>query len=51
MENGTFMKARDSVNDGRRDNPFELGSDSEFANIYTMYNICTGERSEPEKKS
>ena len=27
---------------------FELGSDSDFLNIYTMYN--TGERSEPEKK-
>ena len=27
---------------------FERGSDSDFSNIYTMYN--TGERSEPEKK-
>ena len=25
---------------------FELGSDSDFSNIYTMYN--TGERNEPE---
>ena len=27
---------------------FELGSDSDFSNIYTIHN--TGERSEPEKK-
>ena len=40
------MKARDSVYDGRRDNPFELGGDSDFSNFNTMYN--TGERSEPE---
>ena len=32
--------------DGRRDNPFELGSDSDFSNFNTMYN--TGERSESE---
>ena len=42
------MKARDSVYDGRRDNPFELVSDSNFSNI-DIYNTCTGERSEPEK--
>ena len=36
MENGTFMKARDSVYD-----------DSDFSNIYTMYD--TGKRSKPEK--
>ena len=40
------MKDRDSVYDGRRDNPFELGGDSDFSNFNTMYN--TGERSEPE---
>ena len=32
--------------DGRRDNPFELGGDSDFSNFNTMFN--TGERSEPE---
>ena len=30
---------------------FELWSDSDFSNIYTMYMYNTGERSEPEKKS
>ena len=45
--NGTCVKACDSVHDGWTDNHFELGSDSNFSNIYTMYN--TGERSEPEK--
>ena len=40
------MKARDSVYDGRRDNPFELVGDSDFSNFNTMFN--TGERSEPE---
>ena len=45
--NSTFInKARDSVYDGRRDNPFELGGDSDFSNFNTMFN--TGERSEPE---
>ena len=45
--NSTFInKARDSVYDGRRDNPFELGGDSNFSNFKTMLN--TGERSEPE---
>ena len=43
--NGTFMKARDSVYDGRRGNPLNL----DFSNIYIIYN--TGERSETEKKS
>ena len=32
--------------DRRRDNPFELGGDSDFSNFNTMFN--TGERSEPE---
>ena len=32
--------------DRRRDNPFELGGDSDFSNFDTMYN--TGERSERE---
>ena len=45
--NGTFVKACDSVHDWWTDNHFELGSDSNFSNIYTMYN--TGERNEPEK--
>ena len=31
---------------GRRDNPFELGGESNFSNFNTMFN--TGERSEPE---
>ena len=45
--NSTFInKARDSVYDGRRDNPFELGGDSDFSNFNTMFN--TDERSEPE---
>ena len=39
--NGTFMKARDSMYEGKRE-PFELGSDSDFFfffffDIYTMY--------------
>ena len=34
------------MSDGRRDNPFELGGDSDFSNFNTMFN--TGERSEPE---
>ena len=33
--NGTFMEARDSEYDERT--LFELGSDSDFFNIYTMY--------------
>ena len=45
--NGTFMKARDSVYDGRRDNPLNLELIL-FFYIYTLFN--TGERSEPEKK-
>ena len=45
--NGTCVKACDSVHDGWTDNHFELASDSNFSNIYTMY--YTGERSEPEK--
>ena len=40
--NRTFMKVRDSVYGRRRDNPFGLGRDSGFSNIYTMFN--TGER-------
>ena len=32
--------------DGRRNNPFELGGDSDFSNFDTMFN--TGEQSEPE---
>ena len=43
------MKARDSVYDGRRDNPFELGCDSDFSNFNTMFN--TGERSKPENNN
>ena len=39
------MKARDGVYDGKKELLFELGSDSEFSIIYTMYNI--GERSKP----
>ena len=35
--------------DGRRDNPFELGGDSDFSNFNTMFN--TGERSEPENNN
>ena len=48
--NGTFMKARDSVYDGIRDNPFnvEVIRIFFFLNIYTMYN--TGERNKPEER-
>ena len=35
--------------DGRKDNPFELGGDSDFSNFNTMFNI--GKRSEPEKNN
>ena len=35
--------------DGRRDNPFELGGDSDFSNCNPMFN--TGERSEPENNN
>ena len=44
-----MYKARDSVYDGRRDNPFEIGGDSDFSNFNTMFN--TGIRSEPEKNN
>ena len=45
--NGTFVKARDSMYDRRRDNPLTLEVIRIFLNIYTLYN--TGERSEQEK--
>ena len=35
--------------DGRRDNPIELGGDSEFSNSNTMFN--TGERSQAENNN
>ena len=43
------MKARDSVYDRRKDNPFELGDDSDFSNFNTIFN--TGERSKPENNN
>ena len=43
------MKARDSVYDKRKDNPFELGDDSDFSNFNTIFN--TGERSKPENNN
>ena len=45
--NGTFIKARGNCVWREKGLPFEFGSDSDFSNIYTMYD--TGERSEPEK--
>ena len=43
--NGTFMKARDSVYDGSRDNPLNL----EGIRTSQIFTVCnTGERSEPE---
>ena len=44
--NGTFIKARYSVYDGRRDNPWNLEVIRIFQIFYTMYN--TGEWNEPE---
>ena len=46
MEIALSWKQGIFVYDGRRDNPFELGGDSDFSNFNTMFN--TGERSEPE---
>ena len=45
--NGTFIKARGNCVWQEKGLPFEFGSDSDFSNIYNMYD--TGERSEPEK--
>ena len=38
------MEARDSVYGGRRANPFELRSDSDFSNVYIMKNTDERER-------
>ena len=47
MEKSTFMKQGIVCMSRKGITVFELGSDSDFSNIYTMYN--TSERSEPEK--